>query len=449
MESAFVDSERSSNTNSIHLCLYTTGAIEGFDFVPSTFGSENRPSNRGNVCMLLQMLGRYTTGPNGRSSDQLRERWSDQWNWLGDRRWTSVMRSLPKRAPLHNGWTDRHPAITQRSSTSNPRQSTVGNIAHGGPTSVLPTDGTQREKQNGQWLDPSTFWYSPVACHPAVNQRWRFGAYPDPTAGRPLVNHRSPDGGPTKQSGPPLEICRNIVATVPTVEPGSFQRSCDPTVKPPGKSITLRTIDCRIGLLRLRSLPAGCRLSATSAASSKAATGWTPHATPRGLLRHLHHFSAQSITFLTPSQLVLPIKAPILTLYHDTANSPAIQMPPSSHNKYLCTCSKCVSHTFFDPNTNTNCHGKYLARRTIQQHQLQDCNTSAMEKFKINDSTVTESSVVSSSSSNYSVFEGPDTMEKSFLMNETRNAPDYCTNIPFPDKDSCGQELFKYRRSYC
>ncbi|PLW51440.1 hypothetical protein PCASD_00301 [Puccinia coronata f. sp. avenae] len=57
---------------------------------------------------------------NGRSSDQLRERWSDQWNWLGDRRWTSVMRSLPKRAPLHNGWTDRHPAITQRSSTSNP-----------------------------------------------------------------------------------------------------------------------------------------------------------------------------------------------------------------------------------------------------------------------------------------------------------------------------------------
>ncbi|PLW25066.1 hypothetical protein PCASD_25549, partial [Puccinia coronata f. sp. avenae] len=116
----------------------------------------------------------------------------------------------------------------QGASTSNPRQSTVGNIAHGGPTSVLPTDGTQREKQNGQWLDPSTFWYSPV-----VNQRWRFGAYPDPTAGRPLVNHRSPDGGPTKQSGPPLEICRNIVATVPTVEPGSFQRSCDPTVKPP------------------------------------------------------------------------------------------------------------------------------------------------------------------------------------------------------------------------
>ncbi|PLW52668.1 hypothetical protein PCANC_06283 [Puccinia coronata f. sp. avenae] len=38
----------------------------------------------------------YTTGPNGRSSDQLRERWSDQWNWLGDRQWTSVMRSPPK-----------------------------------------------------------------------------------------------------------------------------------------------------------------------------------------------------------------------------------------------------------------------------------------------------------------------------------------------------------------
>ncbi|PLW16466.1 hypothetical protein PCANC_18561 [Puccinia coronata f. sp. avenae] len=47
-------------------------------------------------------------------------------------------------------------------STPNPRQSAVGNIAHGGPTSVLPTDGTQREKQNGQWLEPSTFWYSPV-----------------------------------------------------------------------------------------------------------------------------------------------------------------------------------------------------------------------------------------------------------------------------------------------
>ena len=106
--------------------------------------------------------GAYTTGPNGRSSDQLRERWFDQWNWLGDRRWTSVMRSPPKRAPLHDGWTDRHPAITQRSSTSNPRQSAVGNIAHGGPTSVLPTDGTQRKKQNGQWLEPSTFWSSPV-----------------------------------------------------------------------------------------------------------------------------------------------------------------------------------------------------------------------------------------------------------------------------------------------
>ncbi|PLW58905.1 hypothetical protein PCANC_00338 [Puccinia coronata f. sp. avenae] len=62
----------------------------------------------------------YTTGPNGRSSNQLRERWSDQWNWLGDRRWTSIMRSLPKQALLHDGWTDRHPAITQQSSTSNP-----------------------------------------------------------------------------------------------------------------------------------------------------------------------------------------------------------------------------------------------------------------------------------------------------------------------------------------
>ncbi|PLW14920.1 hypothetical protein PCANC_14773 [Puccinia coronata f. sp. avenae] len=165
------------------------------------------------VCTLMTdnntgHQGLYTTGPNGCSSDQLREGWSDQWNWLGDRRWTSVMRSLPKPPPLHDGWTDRHPAITQRSSTSNPRQSAVGNIAHGGPTSVLPTDGTQRKKQNGQWLEPSTFWYSLV-----VNQRWRFGAYPDPTAGRPLVNHRSPE--------------------VPTVEPGSFQRSCDPTVKPP------------------------------------------------------------------------------------------------------------------------------------------------------------------------------------------------------------------------
>ena len=38
---------------------YTTGAIEGSNFVASTFGSENRPSNRGNVGMPLQMLGRY------------------------------------------------------------------------------------------------------------------------------------------------------------------------------------------------------------------------------------------------------------------------------------------------------------------------------------------------------------------------------------------------------
>ena len=73
---------------------------------------------------------------------------------------------------------------------------------------------------------------------------------------------------------------------------------------------------------------------------------------------------------------------------------------------------------FFDPNTNTNCHGKYLSCQTIQKHQLQDHKTSAMEKFKINNSTVTESSVVSSSSSNYSVFEGSNTMEKRFLMSE-------------------------------
>jgi hypothetical protein len=35
-------------------------------------------------------------------------------------------------------------------------------------------------------------------------------------------------------------------------------------------------------------------------------------ATPRGLLQNLHHFSAKSINFITPSQLVLTIKAPIL-----------------------------------------------------------------------------------------------------------------------------------------
>ncbi|PLW18518.1 hypothetical protein PCASD_23789 [Puccinia coronata f. sp. avenae] len=55
------------------------------------------------------------------------------------------------------------------------------------------------------------------------------------TASPPLIQRSTLwlDGGPTKQSGPPLEICQNIVATVPTVEPGLFQRSCDPTVKPP------------------------------------------------------------------------------------------------------------------------------------------------------------------------------------------------------------------------
>ncbi|PLW47422.1 hypothetical protein PCASD_04396 [Puccinia coronata f. sp. avenae] len=159
---------------------------------------------------------------------------SDQWNWLGDRRWTSVMRSLPKRAPLHDGWTDRHPAITQRSSTSNPRQSAVGNIAHGGPTSVLPTDGTQREKQNGQWLEPSIFWYSPPLSRRESGME-KLVSKKKKTASPPLIQRSTLwlDGGPTKQSGPPLEICRNIVATVPTVEPGSFQRSCDPTVKPP------------------------------------------------------------------------------------------------------------------------------------------------------------------------------------------------------------------------
>jgi hypothetical protein len=35
-----------------------------------------------------------------------------------------------------------------------------------------------------------------------------------------------------------------------------------------------------------------------------------------------------------------------------------------------------------------------------------------------------------------------------FYLYETPNAPDYCTYIPFPDKDPCGQELFKYKRSY-
>jgi hypothetical protein len=35
-----------------------------------------------------------------------------------------------------------------------------------------------------------------------------------------------------------------------------------------------------------------------------------------------------------------------------------------------------------------------------------------------------------------------------FYLGETQNAPNYCTYVPFPDKDSCGQELFKYRRSY-
>ncbi|PLW12418.1 hypothetical protein PCASD_21420 [Puccinia coronata f. sp. avenae] len=67
---------------------------------------------------------------------------------------------------------------------------------------------------------------------PAI-QRWRSSAYRDPTAAHPLVDHRSPDGGPARWSGQPLENCQTIVATGPTVEPSWFQQCYDPIVKPP------------------------------------------------------------------------------------------------------------------------------------------------------------------------------------------------------------------------
>ncbi|PLW09518.1 hypothetical protein PCASD_24843 [Puccinia coronata f. sp. avenae] len=88
-------------------------------------------------------------------------------------------------------------------------------------------------QHSSRWLGERGELKVRLTVEQPVIQWWRFGAYRDPTAAHPLVVHHSPDGGPTRRSGLALETCRTIVATVPTVEQGLFQRSCDPTVKPP------------------------------------------------------------------------------------------------------------------------------------------------------------------------------------------------------------------------
>jgi hypothetical protein len=88
-------------------------------------------------------------------------------------------------------------------------------------------------QRNSRWLGERGELKVRLTVEQPVIQWWRVGAYRDTTAAHPLVVHRSPDGGPTRRSGLPFETCLTIGATVPTVEPGSFQRSCDPTVKPP------------------------------------------------------------------------------------------------------------------------------------------------------------------------------------------------------------------------
>jgi hypothetical protein len=87
-------------------------------------------------------------------------------------------------------------------------------------------------QQSSHWLGERGELKVRLTVEQSVIQWWRVGAYRDPTVAHPLVVHRSPDGGPTRWSGLPLETCWTIGATVPMVEPGSFKRSCDPTVKP-------------------------------------------------------------------------------------------------------------------------------------------------------------------------------------------------------------------------
>ncbi|PLW05806.1 hypothetical protein PCASD_25653 [Puccinia coronata f. sp. avenae] len=88
-------------------------------------------------------------------------------------------------------------------------------------------------QRSSRWLGERGELEVRLTVEQPVIQWWRVGAYRDTTAAHPPVVHRSPDGGPTRRSGLLLETCRTIGATVPTVEPGSFQRSYDPTVKPP------------------------------------------------------------------------------------------------------------------------------------------------------------------------------------------------------------------------
>ncbi|KAA1123860.1 hypothetical protein PGTUg99_050062 [Puccinia graminis f. sp. tritici] len=200
-------------------------------------------------------------------------------------------------------------------------------------------------------------------------------------------------------------------------------------------------------------------------------------------------------------------------------------MPKTQNQKALCTCSKCILNSVYDPQTKTNQHGKYLAPRTIRTHQLQDRKPLVMEDSNSDRSSTNNSAVIHSDTSNGSVFEGPNMADNNLIsfivlfiswlylfcgvsrencrtacnflfkileefqkkpapinqletlardprsliekadINPTlikticcrecfslyppnRDAPLFCTYLPYPNEEQCGEPLFKQNRVY-
>jgi hypothetical protein len=90
-------------------------------------------------------------------------------------------------------------------------------------------------------------------------------------------------------------------------------------------------------------------------------------------------------------------------------------MPKTQNRKELCTCSKCIFNSVYDPETKTTQHGKYLAPRTIRTHQLQDRKPLVMEDSNSDKSSTNDSTVIHSDSSNGSVFEGPNMADNNLI----------------------------------
>ncbi|KAA1108767.1 hypothetical protein PGT21_024895 [Puccinia graminis f. sp. tritici] len=93
-------------------------------------------------------------------------------------------------------------------------------------------------------------------------------------------------------------------------------------------------------------------------------------------------------------------------------------MPKTQNQKELCTCSKCIFNSVYDPETKTTQHGKYLAPRTIRTHQLQDRKPLVMEDSNSDKSSTNNSTVIHSDSSNGSVFEGPNMADNNLIYTE-------------------------------